>query len=240
MRIRRIKHIAALCLSLGLAACQKEAKIDALELGDAKKVRFPVFRSSDQDVADKINQDIKVRFFGEASAPLTTDSALKAWVSGFSGEVDFGVTFLDKGLASFYLNGCGCGAFCSCETTSLTYNTNTGEYLGIEQVLDTAGEFRARVLADRKSQYRKGRMAFMQQLKGDESSASSESDEWEKESYDACAQSDDMESFALYADSLVIEDPCLFPHAIQALQPNFPLRYRYAEIGKYLRISSLR
>jgi hypothetical protein len=237
--------MAAVCIVLGLTACERKAgeqnaRIDAIELGEAKKVRFPVVRTGDAKTSDKINQDLKVRIFGDESANSTTDSALKRWVSDFSGEVDFDVTYLGKGIASLNLNKCGCGSFCTCETSYFTYNTNTGEHLGIGQIVDAVGEFRSRVLADRKSLYRKGRMAFMQQLKGDESGATTDDVEWAKREYDACAESKDMESFALYADSLVILDPCLFPRAIQAVQPDFPLIYRLAEIRQHLRLSSLR
>ncbi|MBK8800770.1 MAG: hypothetical protein IPN71_01705 [Fibrobacteres bacterium] len=237
--------MAAVCIVLGLTACERKAgeqnaRIDAIELGEAKKVRFPVVRTGDAKTSDKINQDLKVRIFGDESANLTTDSALKRWVSDFSGEVDFEVTYLEKGIASLNLNKCGCGSFCTCETSYFTYNTNTGEHLGVGQIVDTVGEFRSRVLADRKSLYRKGRMAFMQQLKDNESGATTDDVEWAKREYDVCAGSEDMASLALYADSLVIADRCQFPNAIRFAQPGFSLKYRYAEIRQHLRLPSLR
>ena len=240
MSVSSSSKLAALGIVLGLSACEQKVRIDAIELGDAKKIRFPVLQTGDAKTSDKINQDLKVRFFRNESANLTTDSALRRWVSDFSGEVDFEVTYLEKGIASFSLNGCGCGSFCTCETTYFTYNTSTGEYLGIGQIVDTVGEFRSRVLADRKSLYRKGRMAFMQQLKDNESGATTDDVEWAKREYDACAGSDDMESLALYADSLVIADPCQFPNMIRFAQPGFSLKYRYADIRQHLRLSSLR
>lgn len=236
MSVSSLSKMAALCIVLGLTACEHKVRVDVIEWGDAKKVRFPVIRTGDAKTSDKINQDLKVRFFGDESANLTTDSALKRWVSELSGEVDFEVTYLEKGIASLNLNKCGCGSFCTCETSYFTYNTNTGEHLGVGQIVDTVGEFRSRVLADRKSLYEKGRMAFLQELGESESDVS----QWEKNEYDACAESESMNSFALYPDSLVILDPCQFPRAIQAVQPDFPLTYRLAEIRQHLRLSSLR
>lgn len=232
--------MAALCIVLGLTACEQKAgeqktRVDVIEWGEAKKVRFPVIQTGDAKTSDKINQDLKVRFFGDESANLTTDSALKRWVSELSGEVDFEVTYLEKGVASFQLSGSSFGLY-SDWTKYFTYSTSTGEYLGIGQIVDTVGAFRARVLADRKSLYEKGRMAFLQELGESESDVS----QWEKNEYDACAESESMNSFALYPDSLVILDPCQFPRAIQAVQPDFPLTYRLAEIRQHLRLSSLR
>ena len=202
-----------------------------------EKLKFPVIRTGNLQVDKTINTDLKNRFTDNEFPDLPTDSTLIKWSDGII-YLDFEVTYLKNGLISLNISAEGCGAYCTSWTDYFTYNYQTGEYITIEQVIDTTGNFRKLVIADKDKQY-------IQQTKELKERLTDKENGFDKETYDLvvghyidCSKTFSFKSYALYNDYLEIIENCYLPNVIKSMTPILELKYKYTDIKDYLKIKN--
>lgn len=202
-----------------------------------EKLKFPVIRTGNLQVDKLINTDLKNRFTNYEYSELPTDSALMKWADGVI-YLDFQVTYVKNGLISLNITGEGCGAYCRSWTDYYTYNYLTGEYVTIEKVVDTTGQFRNRVIADKDKQYKQQTVELKERLNDNEKDFDKHTYEVVLEYYTDCSKSFHFESFALHADHLEIIENCHLPNVIKSMEPVIELNYKYTDIKDYLKIKN--
>lgn len=199
-------------------------------------LHFPIFRSENKIIDSLINTDIKNRFTNEDNTNLSIDSALIKWELPQNFSIEFEVTYLSNEYLSLNISSYGCGAYCSTWIDYFTYSLKTGQYLTIDDVIDTTGYFRDLVFSDKNRQYEKQRGEIKKNLLNNQNEIDSTNYEWILENYNLCDSFFELNTFALYPDHLEIIDNCHLPSAIKYMSPISELRYKYHDIRKYLKI----
>lgn len=199
------------------------------------QLMFPVIRTTNKDIENAINTDLKKRFTNNEFPEVPADSSLIKWSDGIS-YLNFRVTYLEQGIISLHINAEGCGAYCTGWTDYFTYNYETGEYLTIDKVIDTTGKFRRKVIADKNQQYRQQVTDLKRRLKETEDGFDRYTYETVLEHYRECSRSFSFKSFALHNDHLEIIEECYLPNVIKSMSPEIDLSYRYENILKYLKL----
>tara|TARA_B110000967_G_C18703802_1_gene469200 strand:- start:100 stop:801 length:702 start_codon:yes stop_codon:yes gene_type:complete len=202
------------------------------------KMNFPVVRSGDKKIDSLINRDIKNRFTGNEYPNETLDSTLTKWAGDQIVFLDFQVTYNQQGTLSINISAEGCGAYCSNWTDYFNYSTLDGKWLNVSDVIDTTAEFLARVNMDKEKQYAEQKQELKEMLNDPDSGLDESTYEWALNNYDECEKNSNLESFALYPDRLEIIEDCYLPNAIKNLTPIIELKYKFSEIGEYLKIKN--
>ncbi|MEO5776772.1 MAG: hypothetical protein ABIQ27_07700 [Flavobacterium sp.] len=202
-----------------------------------EKLKFPVIKTSNLQVDKVINTDLKNRFTNNEYPDLTTDSTLIKWADGII-YLDFQVTYIKNGLISFNISAEGCGAYCTSWSDYYTYNYLTGQFVTIDQVIDTAGHFKNQVISDKNRQYEQQKKELKEMLLDKNAELDEETYNWALEQYENCQKEFTLNSFALYSDYLEIIEKCYLPNAIKNLTPTIELKYKYIDIKKDLKIKN--
>lgn len=230
----------------GTIAFGQVVQVDTFRLAESEhfkniqsdKMNFPVVRSGDKKIDSLINRDIKNRFTGNEYPNETLASTLTKWAGDQIVFLDFQVTYNQQGTLSINISAEGCGAFCSNWTDYFNYSTLNGKWLNVSDVIDTTADFLARVNMDKEKQYAEQKQELKEMLNYPDSGLDEATYEWVLNNYDECEKNSNLESFALYPDRLEIIEDCYLPNAIKNLTPIIELKYKFSEIGEYLKIKN--
>jgi hypothetical protein len=236
-----------LLLTFGLTSYSQTISVDTLFIPNQeissnippKKLKFPIIKTGNQRIENKINTDIKNRFTNNEYIDFATDSTLIKWSKDGINELDFEVTYLKNDIVSFNISAEGCGAYCTQWTEYFTYNCKTGYYITIDQVIDTTGNFKQRVLSDKDKQYAQQALELKEKLTNENNEFDSETYNSVMDNYRSCAQAFHLNTFALHKDHIEIIQKCWLPHVIASLTPTIELKYKYSDIKADLRIKLL-
>lgn len=202
-----------------------------------QKLKFPMIKTGNLQVDKVLNTDLKNRFTNNEYPDLSTDSTLIKWSEGIN-YLDFEVTYIKNGLLSLNISAEGCGAYCTAWTDYFTYNYMTGQFVTIDQIIETTGIFKSRVIADKDKQYEQQKKELKERLLDKKAELDEETYKWALEQYENCEKEFALNSFALYSDHLEIIEKCYLPNAIKNLTPMIELKYKYAEIKEDLKIKN--
>lgn len=234
-----------LLLTFGLTSFGQNISIDTLFIPriekcsnvQNEKLKFPVVKTGNMQVDKAINTDLKNRFTNNEYPDLSTDSTLLKWSDGII-YLDFEVTYIKNGLISLNINAEGCGGYCTAWTDYFTYNYMTGQFLNIDQIIDTTGNFKAVVIADKDKQYEKQKKELKEMLLDKNAELDEGTYKWALEEYKNCEKEFVLKSFALHSDHLEIIENCYLPNAIKNLTPTIVLKYKYVDIKLDLKIKN--
>ncbi len=242
MRIGMKVLALSILLSIQLSSFAQSVRIDTLKLPEKERpgspqLKFPVVKTGKDSIDKLINYDLKNRFTNNEFVSLPTDSTLIKWSGNQISFLDFEVTYLKNGLLSLNISAELCGAYCTGWTDYFTYSLKTGKYLSLNDIVDTTGEFRKHVFAEKDKQYDEQR-AELKKLKLDlKSDFDDETYQWVLEQYNSCEESFNLSSFALYPDRVEIIDKCSLPNAIKAFNPEIKIKYKYTDVRKYFKVN---
>lgn len=199
---------------------------------DNQKLKFPIVISGHKKIDALINADIKNRFTNNEFTGLPADSTIIKWAGDQIIFLDFEVTYLKNGLLSLNISAEGCAAYCTGWTDYFTYSLKTGKHLSVNDIIDTTGEFRNMVFAEKDKQYDEQR-AELKKLSSDPNSGlDDDTYKWVLEQYNSCDASFTLSSFALYPDRIEVIDNCSLPNAIKVFDPEIRLVYKYDDLRK--------
>ena len=198
-------------------------------------LKFPIIKTGNLQVDKAINKDLKNRFTDNEYQDLPTDSTLIKWSEAIM-YLDFKVTYIKNDLISLNISAEGCGAYCSFFTNYFTYNYKTGAFLTIDQIVDTNGNFKFLLLAEKDKQYEQQKIELKEMMFNENAALDEVTYLWASREYERCDNEFALQSFALHTDYLEIIDDCYLPHAIRSLTPTIVLNYKYVDIKKYLKI----
>lgn len=232
-------------LTFGLTSFGQKISVDTLFIPRTEKfsniqnekLKFPVIKTGNLQVDKAINTDLKNRFTKNEYPDLSTDSTLLKWSDGII-YLDFEVTYIKNGLISLKISAEGCGAYCTAWTDYFTYNYITGPFLTIDQIIDTAGNFKSLVIADKDKQYEQQKKELKEMLLDKNAGLDEDTYKWALEQYENCDKEFTLNSFALHTDYLEIIEECYLPNAIKNLTPTIVLKYKYVDIKKDLKIKN--
>lgn len=234
-----------LLLTFGLTSCGQKISVDTLFVPRTEKfsnlqnekLKFPVIKTGNLKVDKAINTDLKNRFTNNEYPDLSTDSTLIKWSDGII-YLDFEVTYLKNELISLNISAEGCGAYCTAWTEYFTYNYVTGRFLTIDQIIDTTGNFKNAVIADKDKQYEQQKKELKEMWLDKNAELDEDTYKWALEQYENCERDFKLESFALHSDHLEIIEKCYLPNAIKNLTPTIELKYKYFDIKEDLKIKN--
>lgn len=232
-------------LTIGLTSFGQTISVDTLFIPRTEKfsneqnekLKFPLVKTGNPQIDNSINTDIKNRFTNDEYPDLSVDSTLIKWADGII-YLNFEVTYLKNGLLSLNITAEGCGAYCSTWTDYFTYNYLTGKHITIDEIIDTTGNFKNRVIADKNYQYVQQKKELNKMLLDKNAELDEDTYKWALEYYENCEKEFKLNSFALYSDYIEITENCDLPHAIRNLTPIIELKYKYADIKKELKIKN--
>lgn len=235
-----------LILTFGLTSFGQNISVDTLFLPKTEKLtnfqndklKFPIIKTGDLKIDNIINKDLKDRFTNNEFIDLPTDSTIIKWAGEQVIYLDFEVTYVKGGLISLNISAEGCGAYCTAWTDYFTYNYITGQFLTIDQIIDTTGNFKNRVIADRDKQYEQQKKELKEMLLDKNAELDEDTYNWALEQYENCEKEFTLKSFALYSDHLEIIENCYLPNAIKNLTPTIQLKYKYVDLKKDLKIKN--
>jgi hypothetical protein len=202
---------------------------------NSEMLKFPVIKTGNSQIEELINRDLLNRVTAEESPGLSIEQTLFEWSEGID-YMSYNVTYLKNNLISFNIFIEGCGAYCSSRIDYFTYDTDTGRYITIDQIIDISTRFKAQVVAERNKQYEMQKKQLVKRFKSKEPHLQEDSFRMAINCFKNCTASFDLESFSLREDSLEIIDDCSFPHAIRSLQPDIQLHYKYENIKEVLKV----
>lgn len=234
-----------LLLTIGLTSFGQKISVDTLFIPrtekfsniQSEKLKFPVIKTGNLQVDKAINADLKNRFTNNEYPDLSTDSTLLKWSDGII-YLDFEVTYIKNGLISFNISAEGCGAYCTAWTDYFTYNYITGKYVTIEEIVDTTGQFRNRVIADKDKQYKQQTAELKERLTDKETGFDKDTYEMVLEYYIDCLKSFHFKFYALHNDHLEVIENCYLPNVIKSMTPVIELNYKYSDIKEHLKIKN--
>lgn len=201
-------------------------------------LRFPLVKTGDPQLDKAINTDLKNRFTNNEYPELSTYAKIMKWADEQIAYLNFDVTYIKNGLISLNITAEGCGAYCTVWTDYYTYNYRTGQFLTLDQVIDTTGSFNARVVADKDRQYERQKKELKEMLLDSNADLDEDTYKWALEHYNECDSAFTLRSFALHRDHLEIIERCYLPNAIKNLTPTIVLKYEYTDIEKDLKIKN--
>jgi hypothetical protein len=195
---------------------------------------YPVVSIADKDVEEKINRAILFELTQTDSTGSLSKTLLEMMNQGLS-ELDYDITLNTKDILSLKLNALGCGAYCSSYNIYLNFDLNTGETLRIQDVIDNnyLDTFRAMVQKDKVKALKLDKKEKDSLLSA--KAIDSSDYDFAMEHIQQCIREVDTDRFLLFKNEIQIFDPCEFPHAVQALQPMYELKYSYRKMRKYIK-----
>ena len=195
-------------------------------------VIYPVVSTGNNKVDDKINFSIIHELTSDDSIKDISKALYFAMNDGLS-ELDYNITLNTKDILSLRLNAMGCGAYCESYFLYFNFNLKTGDRISINEVIDDVDSFAKIVLGDKLKAINADRKEKDSLLAANVIDTSTYKFVMDYVS-EHCMKEVRIDKFLLYKTFLEIIDPCQFPHAVQALQPLYELKYSYKKIKRLL------
>lgn len=244
-----MKKIATILLVVaGIGVYGQNVQIDTLNINlkisdsfkvlQSNKLNYPIIKTGNIITDSIINYDLKNKFTANEYPSESIDSALVKWADDQIIYLDFIVTYNNNGILSLNISAEGCGAYCTYWTEFYNYSTVTGNPLDISEVIDIEGAFKIRIFEDIETQFKKQRIELKEMQNDTEAGIDQSTYEWALEYYDDCEKSFDLKSFSVHPDYIEINKRCYLPNVIKSLTPVLHLKYKNADIMKYLKIKS--
>lgn len=211
-------------------------KIESIKNPKIDRLKFPIIKTGNLEVDNTINKDLKNRFTNHEFSDLPIDSTLIKWAGEQIIYLDFETTYIKNGLISLNISAEGCGANCTASTDYFTYNYITGQFVAIDQIIDTTGRFTDLVIAEKDKQYEQSTLELKKMLISKTAEVDQDTYDRALAEYESCRKEFTIKTFALHADYLEIIYDCFLPRAINNLKPNVSLKYKYVDVKKYLKI----
>jgi hypothetical protein len=196
---------------------------------------YPVFVTKSRRVDSAINAG--VRSILEADrAGLSLSHAIGATIrDGLTG-LSYTITYKNRNFLSVDFLIEWSGAYISTSRIYLNFDLRTGAALTVDDV------FEAGQLEKVKSLVFEAKRKFLNAYKA-ERLASMRAAELDSDTYqwligaidDNCIDTVSVNVFALSKSGIEFIDECYFPHVIRAYQPDYSLKYAYAELAGYLK-----
>jgi hypothetical protein len=224
-------HLLILLLSYTTSHAQDiKIKETIRRSGEDTIVRYPVFMLDSKTASRNINDEIAKTMFGDDSL----DSLLKT-------EDEVGLTFLSysiilktNSILSFSVDQEWMAAYPTAWSTYFSFNLKTGKKIVITDIIDSSDSaaFREMIFADKTQQLKK----YKERLSLDFKNGNIEQEDYDIviENVDECLKELSLDNFTLTESDIEIKDECFFPHAWQALGPDYNLKYSYASISNYM------
>ena len=226
--------------SIGQKASFKEMKFKPrAEYYNSKEftIIFPIVLTKNQKINKLINEQIKIEFFGPEDEKRNLKTVITEHINEYGlVYLSYQTTYNGYGLLSFSVTAEGCGAYCSNWNTYFTFDLTTGKKITISDIIfkEKIDSFKTIVKENKISLLNK----YKEQQK--ESLLSKDIDsttyDWIISQVDEnCISNASLENLSISSNSIEIIDPCEFPHAIRALEPEFELKYNYNFLSKFLK-----
>jgi hypothetical protein len=196
-------------------------------------VIFPVIATGVKAVDDKINFYAIKQLTGDDTTSNISKTLFRSMGEGLS-EAGYAIALNTADILSYRLDALGCGAYCSSYSVYLNFDPHTGRVLKLEDIisekyLDT---FRFLVLKNKIAALKKD----MRQKDSMLSAGTIDSTDYNivMEHIQQCMSEVSLDKFLLFNNELEIVDACELPHVIQALQPQYELKYSYRKIRRFI------
>ena len=203
---------------------------------DDSTINYPLVIISNQVVSKLINDQIRDALFIEPDKKNSTKTELKKWIADGLTDMSYEISLNKNGLLSMTVNSQACGAYCSSSTVYLNFDLITGKRLKAEDLIIDGNlvQFKKIVFSDKQSALKKYKAEELKSLLDKE--IDSVDYQWAIEEVDSnCINQIDVEQFKLSVEEIQIMDECEFPHAIQAIEPDYELKYPLKQIKKFIR-----
>ncbi|WP_339866542.1 hypothetical protein [uncultured Algoriphagus sp.] len=92
------------------------------------------------------------------------------------------------------------------------------------------------VFKDKKEQYNEASLELKDVVNDSDWGLTQDEYDSAIEYYNECDNTFNLNQFALYPNSIEIIEECRLPHVMKPLTPIIELKYRFSEIGEYLKI----
>jgi len=204
------------------------------ELYDTKvpTIIYPIIIVNNKSTGKFINDEIKREIMGEDVVNIR--QAFKERINEGLTDMDYEVTLINHGILSLTINETGCGAYCSGSHTYFNFDLRTGKSISIHDLLDEnrIDSFTKILYADKIRALNK----YKDESNYYDDKTDSATVNWAIEQVNEnCISKVTIDNFSLSKDTIEIMDPCEFPHAIRALEPDYKLRYSYRFLLPFLK-----
>lgn len=211
-------------------------KINELKHFEDDSYKFPIIKTGNFQIDSNINTDLKNRVTNNKYPHLSTDSTFLKLVNDKIVYLDFEVTYFKNGLISLSIISEWWGVMNTNWKKHFTYNYQTGQYVTIDQVIDTTGKIRNLVFSDRDKQYKQNAEELKVALAN--SGIDKGAIELLMEEYGNCSKYFHFNSFALYEDHLEIVENCELSIDVKDHFTPIGLKYKYTDIKYDLKINN--
>ena len=236
--------LTILFLILGGIAFGQNARMDTFNLilsdpfGGSQDggLYFPIIQTGNNQIDAQINTDLKMRFTHTESPTESLGVALDNWGGGQLVSLNFGITYNQNGILSFYISSEMCDANCFADMDYFNYSIVTGKYLVFSDIIDLTEEFKSLVNKDKAAQYVQQKAALKDKIRAADMEFIQEEYDYLLNEIENCEGEVYFDSFILYPDALQIFNECDFPSAIGYFTPEITLKYPLSDIQKFLKV----
>ncbi len=236
--------LTILFLILGGIAFGQNARMDTFNLilsdpfGGSQDggLYFPIIQTGNNQIDAQINTDLKMRFTHTESSTESLGATLDRWGGSQLVELDFGVTYNQNGILSFYINSTGCDGNCYASTDYFNYSTVSGKYLELADIIALTEEFKILVNNDKAAQMVQQKAGLKDKIIAAEMEFNQDEYEFLLGQIESCEGEVYFQSFILYPDALQIFNECDFPSAISYFTPEISLKYPLSALQKFLKV----
>lgn len=201
-------------------------------------LKFPIIKTGNEKIDKLINTDLKNRYTHNEYTKLSTEKAIKQWAYPVV-YLDFEVTYLKNNIISLNISAEACGANCGAWTEYFTYNTQTGKYITIDDVIDLNSKLKLLIISDKDKQYEAQKKELKSYITDSEIELDEDGYEWALNEYESCQKDFKIKTFALHNGYLEIIEVCPLPNVIKYLSPTIELKYKFEEIYPYLKMKEI-
>lgn len=232
----KILTVLFFCISLNLLG--QQVAMDTFKIKGSDRfseifqdsMNFPLISTGNKNVDSLINFDLKNRLTTYEFPAESIDSTLIKWAGNGLVYMDFEVTYNANNLLSLQISAEGCGAYCTSWTEYFNYNTLTGSWVELQDILKIGNGFESRVLEEKSVQYE----GLREDLKIQTQDLDQDLYETILEYYDECDSAFTLDKFILFPDSIQIIERCWMPHFLLPYTAIIELKYAWADLEKEL------
>jgi hypothetical protein len=196
---------------------------------------FPIIIGKSEAISKVINDEIKGELVWDADKKVSLRKGLKSRIERGLINLNYEITYNDKGLLSLFIYSEGCGAHCTTDYTYFNFDLQTGKRLKSVDILSdyAISKFEQMVFRDKTDFLTKYKNEELRNLTNEDNDTASY--EWAVQLVDDfCIKEIHIENFSLTKLSIEIIDPCDFPNAIKGMAPSYELKYNYQIISPFL------
>lgn len=198
-------------------------------------LKYPKIETGDPKIDSIINNDFKNRLTNNEYVNLSIADSFKQWTDSGIVSMDYEITLNNENIISFNTTNEFLGSYITRWKTYFNYSTSTGEYLDLENVIDLSGDFKQKILDDKKQIYSDAKKEL--ETPSDRNTEIDEqTKDWALKNYEACEENLNFKNFSLHKNHLTIYEECQMPNAIKTLSILEKTDYPYSEIKTYLKI----